>query len=214
LEASGLLSALEPTPVNEATLLEIARLLASLNHADESVKLTQDLILHAGQGGREHTQLQAEVILAKAMALQGQLPEAIETLTIAVHRAAPEGYVSTFVDEGETIHRLLEAIRSRILPGDGLKAYVEHVLAGFLPGEHPPARLESSSRSLDSLSEREREVLQLMAEGLSNQEIAGRLIISITTVKTHVGNIFNKLGVNSRTQAIARAEGLGLLPRP
>ena len=55
-------------------------------------------------------------------------------------------------------------------------------------------------------------MLQLVAAGCSNQEIASRLVISITTVKTHVGNIFHKLGVTSRTQAIARAEALGLLP--
>jgi LuxR family maltose regulon positive regulatory protein len=65
----------------------------------------------------------------------------------------------------------------------------------------------------DVLSEREREVLRLVAEGYSNQQIAERLVISITTVKTHMGNIFNKLGVTSRTQALARAESLGLLPR-
>ena len=56
-------------------------------------------------------------------------------------------------------------------------------------------------------------MLGLIAAGLSNQEIAGRLVVSLPTVKTHVNNLFNKLGVNSRTQAIARGEALGLIPR-
>jgi LuxR family maltose regulon positive regulatory protein len=214
LASSELLSTLEPAPVNEAILLEIARLLALLNRTDESLKLAQDLILRASQGEREHTRLQAEVIQAKTMVLQGNLSGAIETLTHALRRAAPEGYISTFVDEGESIHRLLTAIRSKTLPGDGLRTYIDQVLAGFVSSEHSPARPVPGARLPETLSEREREVLLLMAEGLSNQEIAGRLVISITTVKTHVGNIFNKLGANSRTQAIARAEGLGLLPRP
>ncbi|RJP49663.1 MAG: DNA-binding response regulator [Anaerolineaceae bacterium] len=87
------------------------------------------------------------------------------------------------------------------------------VLAGFASGVDSADKPEPASGSFEALSEREREVLRLVAEGCSNQEIASRLVISITTVKTHVGNIFNKLGVTSRTQAIARAESLGLLPR-
>ena len=85
-------------------------------------------------------------------------------------------------------------------------------MTAFAPGKKTP--LERAARyGLPELSDREQEILGLVAEGLSNQEIAERLIISITTVKTHVGNIFNKLGVTNRIQAIARAEGLGLLPR-
>ena len=92
-------------------------------------------------------------------------------------------------------------------------ASATRVLAGFALGVNSADKTESTSRSFEALSEREREVLRLIAEGGSNQDIASRLVISITTVKTHVGNIFNKLGVTSRTQALSRAEGLGLLPR-
>ena len=69
------------------------------------------------------------------------------------------------------------------------------------------------AHGLPELSERELEIVTLVAAGCSNQEIAARLVISITTVKTHVSNIFNKLGVTNRIQAITRAEDLGLLPR-
>ncbi|MCQ3948168.1 MAG: hypothetical protein DPW21_15965 [Anaerolineae bacterium] len=89
----------------------------------------------------------------------------------------------------------------------------QRVLAGFGSGAESPEKPGQPSVGVEALSEREREVLRLVAEGCSNQDIASRLVISITTVKTHMGNIFNKLGVASRTQAIARAEALGLLPK-
>ena len=66
---------------------------------------------------------------------------------------------------------------------------------------------------IEPLSEREREVLQLVAEGLTNREIASRLFLSLNTVKGHTRNIYGKLTVHSRTQAIARSQELGLLPR-
>ena len=77
------------------------------------------------------------------------------------------------------------------------------------PGASQPA----GRAQVDQLSERENEILRLVAQGLTNQAIADRLVISLTTVKTHMGNIFLKLGVKNRTQAIACAESLGLLPR-
>ena len=91
--------------------------------------------------------------------------------------------------------------------------FAGQVLKGFGQGSKTHAEAEPADGLPEALSEREAEVLHLVAEGLSNQEIAERLVISITTVKTHVGNIFLKLGVTSRTQAIARAEASGLLPR-
>ena len=94
-----------------------------------------------------------------------------------------------------------------------MKIFAGQVLKGFGQGSKTHTITEPADGLPEALSEREAEVLQLVAEGLSNQEIADRLVISITTVKTHVGNIFLKLGVTSRTQAIARAESSGLLPR-
>jgi LuxR family transcriptional regulator, maltose regulon positive regulatory protein len=119
--------------------------------------------------------------------------------------AEPEGYISTFVDEGEPIRSLLSKMTGN--------AYAARLLAGFTLGTELPAKQASGIHADEFLSQREREVLRLVAGGLSNQEIANSLFISLPTVKTHVGNIFNKLDVTSRTQAIARAKSLGLIPK-
>jgi LuxR family transcriptional regulator, maltose regulon positive regulatory protein len=158
-----------------------------------------------------YTFIRAKVILAKVLAGQGKTKAALDCLLKVLPLAAPEGYISTFVDEGETLHQLLREAKGKIPAGD-LRGYVERLLAAFATGENPPTK-QDAGHGAPELSDREREILLLVAEGLSNQEIADRLVISITTVKTHVGNIFHKLGVTSRIQAIARAEGLGLLPR-
>jgi len=92
-------------------------------------------------------------------------------------------------------------------------AYAARLLASDVIRLGTPVKHDAGSRSDVLLSDREQDVLSLIAEGLSNQEIADRLVISLPTVKTHIGNIFNKLDVTSRTQALARASSLGLIPR-
>ncbi len=83
---------------------------------------------------------------------------------------------------------------------------------------HEPPRtgyrldLDLEKGEIESLTEREREVLQLIAQGDSNQEIARRLVVSLATVKTHVNHVFAKLGAESRMQVVARARAVGLLP--
>jgi LuxR family maltose regulon positive regulatory protein len=196
---------LMPDPTNEAYLLEVASTMTALQRYDEALALLQKLIAYAGERGRAHLLVRARVARTSALAMQGKKVEAFAGLLTCLPSAATEGYVSTFVDQGEVLHKLLLEVREQAPAG--LKAYIEKILQGFQPVGNPPAR-----RGLE-LSEREQEILSLVAAGLSNQEIAGRLVISITTVKTHLGNIFNKLGVTSRTQALSRAGELGLLPR-
>jgi LuxR family maltose regulon positive regulatory protein len=106
---------------------------------------------------------------------------------------------------------LYEAARHGIAPG-----YAGRLLALFPEGASaPPDRTrthEPKAELIEPLSEREVQVLKLIAEGFSNREIASKLVLSLNTIKVHTSNIYGKLGVNSRTQAIARARGLGLLP--
>jgi LuxR family maltose regulon positive regulatory protein len=145
-------------------------------------------------------------------------------LESALALAAPAGFVRLFLDAGEPIGALLTQRASRPAQDDPLRAFIEHLLAAFNDQrpttkdqrpihEYAPSSFVEGRSSLDEpLSERELEVLRLMAAGLSNQEIADRLIISVPTVKKHGSNIFGKLHATNRTEAVAHARDRGLLP--
>jgi LuxR family maltose regulon positive regulatory protein len=150
-----------------------------------------------------------ELLALKALALQtqGQPTQAMTTLEHALALAEPEGYLRIFVDEGKPMELLLQRLKAE----DGrIKDYVDKLLSAF--GErilHPSSLIRQPL--FEPLSERELEVLRLIADGLSNAEIAQRLVIAQGTVKRHINNIYGKLGVQSRTQAVARSRELGLL---
>jgi len=153
-----------------------------------------------------------EVCLLKALTWQalGDAPAALASLERALTLAEPEDYVRLFLDEGPPLARLLyQAAEQGILP-----AYAGRLLTAFPEaGAAPtPGRLSTSpSPIVEPLTERERQILQLIAEGLTNKEIARKLVISVGTVKVHAHNIYGKLGVSGRTQAIAKAREMGLL---
>ena len=149
----------------------------------------------------------------KPLDAQGLCSQALVTLTQALERAATQGYVRTFVDEGPPMAGLLYEALSRGIAPD----YVRRLLAAFPNIEPEQAGLLNTplpeSDLIEPLSERELEILQFIAEGLTNREIASRLFLALNTVKAHCGNIYGKLDVHNRTQAVARAQALGLLPR-
>jgi LuxR family maltose regulon positive regulatory protein len=146
-----------------------------------------------------------ELYLLRALALQvlSRTGQAVTTLGQALGRAAPEGYIRLFADEGQSLAPLLrQAAAQGIAPeyvGMLLDAIEELPRATELPGLVEPP------------SERELEVLRLITAGLSNQEIADQLVVALSTVKWHINNLYGKLGVGSRTQAVARARELHLL---
>ena len=129
----------------------------------------------------------------------------MQALERAMTLAEPEGFVRIFVDEGKPMARLLyEAASQRTKP-----EYAGRLLAAFPIAT--PSR-PKHAEMIEPLSARELEVLRLIAEGLSNEEIAQRLVLSLPTVKWHTGNIYGKLSVKNRTEAVAKARSLGLLP--
>jgi LuxR family maltose regulon positive regulatory protein len=155
-----------------------------------------------------------EVLTLEALILQamGDTNRALTVLAQALSLAESEGYIRMFVDEGAPLARLLyQAVEQDIAP-----EYAGKLLAAFsdsdLEPDKPAKRPSPESQLLEPLTEREVEVLQLIADGLSNREIAQQLFLSLSTVKVHTHNIYGKLGVNSRTQAIAKAKTLGILP--
>jgi LuxR family maltose regulon positive regulatory protein len=142
---------------------------------------------------------------------QGEVDRALVSLTRALELAGPSGYRRSFLDLGEPMDALLRQALERQALDEPTGGYVRELLSRF----RPPPPVESSLRPNESLFEpltqRETEVLRLIAQGLSNQEIADRLFLALSTVKGHARIIFDKLGVQRRTEAVARARELGLL---
>jgi LuxR family transcriptional regulator, maltose regulon positive regulatory protein len=137
--------------------------------------------------------------------------ESINQLNEVLTMAEPGGFIRSFVDEGPLMAQLLlKNFSNRNNPD-----YVHRILAAFSNPQSEKTAVSpiknSESEWIESLSERELEVLRLIAEGLANQEIANRLYLSLHTIKVHARNIFNKLGVKNRTQAVARGKALGIL---
>jgi len=130
---------------------------------------------------------------------------ALSMLEQALSLAEPEGYIRTFIDEGEIMERLLQqALSKGIAPN-----YVTKLLDASR--EAAEISMVDSQPLIDPLSERELEVLRLLAAGLTNQQIAQQLVIAVSTVKSHINHIYGKLNVSSRTQAVAQAQTLDIL---
>jgi LuxR family maltose regulon positive regulatory protein len=204
----------QPVYTREIEYLTLARvLIAQVRGAPDRITLPSVLMLltrlleAAETAGRIGSVI--EILALQALALQAGSPakmaKAIIPLERALTLAEPEGYVRLFVDEGAPMLELLRSIGSRgVLPD-----YVARLLAAFgdvEDGASTPARVLA-----EPLSERELQVLRLLAAGLSNREIAEELFIATSTVNTHTNNIYNKLGVRSRTQAVALAREWNIL---
>lgn len=180
----------------------LARLCLAEHRYQEVHHIVQTILPLLQQSGRVVAVV--EMLLLRALAYQamGSESQALAALAEALERGQRSGCVRVFLDEGPPLAPLLyRAVERGIHAG-----YAAQLLAAF---DVAPA--EEQSPLLEPLSNREREVLQLVAEGLSNREIAARLVISLSTVKGHTSNIYGKLGVSNRTQAVARARTLGLL---
>jgi LuxR family maltose regulon positive regulatory protein len=220
MRQSGILTNREPIYLHEFELLTLARVLIAQGSAQrdeqtlhEARELLEHLQQEAEAGGRmgrvmEVLMLQALTLSQKSVKGQarGGADNALDALSRALTLAEPEGYVRMFVDEGAPMARLLyEAVAHGIKP-----EYTGRLLAAFPAVDAAQPKL-SPSEMVEPLSSRELEVLGLIAEGHSNQEIAAKLHLSLNTVKVHSSNIYSKLGVNSRTQAVAKAKTLGIL---
>jgi LuxR family maltose regulon positive regulatory protein len=142
-----------------------------------------------------------DILRARMLERMGRRALALHALNAAVERAAPEGYARAFLDEDADVLALLPFARA------AAPAFID----SLLNAAHAPPRKPLPDGLLDSLSEREVEVLRLIDAGLSNADIAGRLFITVGTVKRHINHIYSKLDVRSRTQAIVRARELRLL---
>jgi LuxR family maltose regulon positive regulatory protein len=150
------------------------------------------------------------VLQALALQRHGEQSRAVQLLLQALALAEPGGYIRLFVDEGAPMANLLSAA----LAEGRMPDYIGRVLAVWKAEQRRREDLSDLSTAeplIEPLSRREGEVLQLLAQGLSTQQIASRLVLALATIKGHIRSIFSKLQVQRRTEAVARARELGLL---
>ncbi|MBK8900770.1 MAG: LuxR family transcriptional regulator [Anaerolineaceae bacterium] len=160
--------------------------------------------------GWEAERLQAMILEARVYQVLAEADKAVLLLSNALTLAEPGSFIRTFVDEGVPMAQLLSAAAARGITSN----YVEKLLAAFeaeVQKGNDRSDLPSAQPLIEPLSQRELEVLRLIAQGLSNHEIGERLVLALSTVKGHNQNIFGKLQVQRRTEAVARARELGLV---
>ncbi len=198
--------------------ITMARVLLGEDRTDEALDSLGNLLEGAVSEGRMGHELELRVLLALASERLGATGEALGHLKRALTLAEPAGFVRVFLDEGQPMAALLGRL-IREPRDDGSYNGAPDLYAGRLL-EHFALQAADSgnggprsgrSPGLEPLSAREVEVLQLVAAGRSNAEIAGELYLSVGTVKAHVHHIFGKLLVRNRSQAVARARELRLL---
>jgi LuxR family maltose regulon positive regulatory protein len=193
----------------------IARVRLAQGRLDEARDLLAPARAAQGESGAVAEVISIGILEAAVAEASGRRAEARGALEKAIALAAPGGYVRRFVDDGERIAHLLPLVRT-VAP-----AFVNTLIAAFADGPtagsaRPAAGgaalwEDADGRLLESLTLRELDVLRLMAQGASNADIAASLTVTVGTAKWHVGHILGKLGATSRTQALVRAQRLGLV---
>jgi len=220
-EERGLNPGDEPAYQREREQLVLARVLLAQHRRGPALALLDRLRTAAESQHRTGSLIEIRALQALALAATGDEVRAIDALAGALTLACPRGYVRVFADEGAPMHallaRLVAAQRAEQGPARGVPpGCLAPVLRAF--GEThaappPGPRTAAAAPGLvELLTARELEVLTLLAAGTPNQAIARELVVSVDTAKKHVSHVLGKLGAANRTEAVARARQLGLIP--
>lgn len=205
-----------PLIAKEALQLSLARIYIAQGETGRAKVVLDDIQATVEPGKRLGRLL--EVHLLRALALQKEeniSSEAIASLERALELAEGAGFVLLFLEEGPALVPLLHAVVNHHAALGPVKKYASKLLDAFAASGTPvaPRAVSQAAGLVEPLTARERQVLELLAAGDSNQTIAKKLVITVRTVKKHTGNVFGKLNAVSRTQAVARARELGLLAK-
>ena len=179
----------------------------AMGSGQQAVELLARLLAAADDGGRAGSVIEILVLQALALQARGDPASALAPLQRALTLAEPEGYARVFIDEGEPMAALLAAAGERGIA----TGYVRRLLTALAATRPRPTGAAGAEGLVEPLSDRELDVLRLLATDLGGPDIARELVLSLNTVRTHTKNIYAKLGVNSRRAAVSRAEELDLL---
>ncbi len=211
----------EPSYPHEQEYLVLARLLLAQDRPGAALALLDRLLAQATAQDRMGSVIEIQALRALAQAAGGDGPAAVTTLAEALTLASPRGYVRIFADEGPPMRallgRIVAAYRAGHPPARAIPfSHLARVTQAFdgkpaMPGS-APAAAAGLPGLIDPLTGRELQVLAMLAVGTPNQSIAGELFVTVFTVKKHVSHLLGKLGAANRTEAVARARDLGLIP--
>jgi len=205
LEWPALEPALLPAVVQEVHQVSRSRVCLAQGRPAEVLAIYEALTPPAKASGRMARVIELGVLRALALQMMGESSAALQALGEVLAQAELAGYVRSFLELGRPMADLLKGAA-----GPGARSnYLKRLLQAF--GDSPETSAQADSGLIDPLTEREQEVLELIAQGYSNREIANTLTVTLHTIKKHNSNIYAKLGVRSRTQAIGRARNLGLI---
>jgi LuxR family maltose regulon positive regulatory protein len=218
LEAAIQLAQAHPLPLSQA------RVLLAQGNPSAALAILEPLRQQMEAKGWQDERLKVMALQVVALNANGEKDKAVQVLGEVLAQAEPGGFIRLFVDEGEPMRLLILDFRLWIekqsrAQDQKLVSYIDRLLAAFprpaampqSPANHADIIGNQKSLMFEPLSPRELEILRLIAQGLSNHEIGERLFLALDTVKGHNRRIFDKLQVQRRTEAIARARELGLL---
>jgi LuxR family transcriptional regulator, maltose regulon positive regulatory protein len=209
----------EPDYARESGHLVLARILLAQDRPGQALALLGRLHGAAEAQDRGDGRIESGALLALALAATGDETGAVTALAEALLLACPQGYVRVFADEGPPMAALLGRLVAAQRAGQAAAGvplgYLARLRRAFSVGQ-PAADSGRDTAAVpgivDPLTSRELEVLRMLAAGRSNQAIAGELVVTLDTVKKHVGHVLGKLGASNRTEAVARARELSLIP--
>ena len=188
-----------------------AHLLKTQARLEESALILQEIQREAEALQNRHFVIRSAIYLSAVQLSLGKAAEAANRFRRILAACAAAGLYQTILDEAPLTAELLEMVRERADLNEGLLVFVDRILAASRRAPQSHLGLASRAQALGALSARETDILRLIAQGMSNKEIARNLDIGPETVKTHLKSVFTKLGVERRAQAVSRAQTLGLV---